>query len=287
MKDGIVDFIGIGAPKSGSTWISACLEEHPEVDFAPGKELNFFVDKYFGEDCDIFENGIEWYQKQIPKTEGKKVRGEFSVSYYADPIAVPRIKEYFPDAKLLMTMRAPADMLYSQYWYVKMGINGDLLPDTFEEFLQDKKFIDAGFYYEKLSHVLKHFDKEKVFITTLDDIKADSEKLCRELYSFIGVDEDFRPTVLDSRVNQAKVARFRSLNNFLGKFSKFVRNHLPFLYRRIFNNQFLFDFYRKYFKKDWKYPPMKDEVRSRVKAIFADDIKRLEGLLGKELKGWY
>ena len=34
------NFIGIGAPKSGTTWLAKCLGEHPDVFMAPVKETD-------------------------------------------------------------------------------------------------------------------------------------------------------------------------------------------------------------------------------------------------------
>ncbi len=37
-----IDFIGIGATKSGTTWIAQCLKEHPQICGSSIKEINFF-----------------------------------------------------------------------------------------------------------------------------------------------------------------------------------------------------------------------------------------------------
>ena len=39
-----IDFIGIGAPKCGTTWLSAQLAAHPQIGFAPDKEVYYFAD---------------------------------------------------------------------------------------------------------------------------------------------------------------------------------------------------------------------------------------------------
>ena len=35
-------FIGLGAPKSATTWLYHCLREHPEIFVADSKEVMFF-----------------------------------------------------------------------------------------------------------------------------------------------------------------------------------------------------------------------------------------------------
>jgi len=39
-----IDFIGIGAPKCGTIWVSTQLEVHRQIGFAPDKEVYYFAD---------------------------------------------------------------------------------------------------------------------------------------------------------------------------------------------------------------------------------------------------
>ncbi len=36
-----IDFIGVGAPKCGTTWVAQCLSEHPQICLSKPKEINF------------------------------------------------------------------------------------------------------------------------------------------------------------------------------------------------------------------------------------------------------
>lgn len=60
-----IDFIGLGAPKCGTTTIAKWLEEHPEISM-PCKETNYFA-KYHApsqEPRDLYkERGIEGYKE--------------------------------------------------------------------------------------------------------------------------------------------------------------------------------------------------------------------------------
>ncbi len=65
-----IDFIGIGAPKCGTTWLSAQLEAHPQIGFAPDKEVYYFADtimrRLAGSELNCFERGESWYHRQFP-----------------------------------------------------------------------------------------------------------------------------------------------------------------------------------------------------------------------------
>ena len=41
------DFIGIGPPKTGTTWIYANLLKHPQIEMPPDKEIRYFWEKHF------------------------------------------------------------------------------------------------------------------------------------------------------------------------------------------------------------------------------------------------
>ena len=55
-------FLGLGAMKSGTSWLHTQLEAHPEV-YVPyqRKEIHYF-DKFN-------EHGVEWYQQFFPSSE--------------------------------------------------------------------------------------------------------------------------------------------------------------------------------------------------------------------------
>jgi hypothetical protein len=69
----MINFIGIGAQKSGTSWAYTCLYDHPEV-CAPIKEIHFFSRPRFSQ-------GKEWYERHFGSCGEGKLRGEFSTSY--------------------------------------------------------------------------------------------------------------------------------------------------------------------------------------------------------------
>ena len=84
------DFIGLGAMKTGTTWLHQCLLEHPEINLSE-KELNFFGDPV------TWSKGFDWYEKKLESD--KKIIGEFSVFYLAHPFVASRIHARYPDIK--------------------------------------------------------------------------------------------------------------------------------------------------------------------------------------------
>jgi Sulfotransferase domain len=103
-----VDFVGVGAQRSGTSWLYACLYEHPGI-CAPIKELHFFSRER------NYERGLDWYLGHFDRCPPGAVRGEFSTSYLYAPEAAGRIRAAFPEVRIMMSLRNPVARAYSQY----------------------------------------------------------------------------------------------------------------------------------------------------------------------------
>jgi len=139
-KQNLIDFIGIGNGRSGSTWISECLAQHPDVMFSSEKsrkELKFFC---VASNWSNYEKGIGWYLKQFPPYQEGKVRGEFCPSYLHDKKSHVKIKEHFPDVKIIAVLRNPIDWIYAFYQWCRTAVYYGPTPESFEEALKLSQF---------------------------------------------------------------------------------------------------------------------------------------------------
>src|SRR4051812_10446290 len=68
------NFIGIGAPKAGTTWLAKCLGEHPQVFMAAVKETEFWK-------LADAEHRLPEYATHFSTADGQRAVGEFSVRY--------------------------------------------------------------------------------------------------------------------------------------------------------------------------------------------------------------
>src|SRR5258706_10449866 len=102
------DFFIVGAPKCGTTAMNDYLGQHPDIYMAP-KELH-----YFGADLKIKDKISESAYLQYFKNAGnKKILGEASVWYLFSGTAAKEIKNFSPDAKILIMLRNPVEVVYS------------------------------------------------------------------------------------------------------------------------------------------------------------------------------
>src|SRR5688500_15058077 len=99
------DFLGIGAMKSGTTWLYHNLKLHPDIYMPSPKELHYF-DKNF-------HLSLRRYAKNFRHASGK-VRGEITPRYgVLPPSRIAYIRHVMPDVRLVFMMRNPVDRAWS------------------------------------------------------------------------------------------------------------------------------------------------------------------------------
>jgi sulfotransferase family protein len=279
-----IDFIGIGAPKCGTTWLSAQLEAHPQIGFAPNKEVYYFADtiarRITGQELHCFNRGVEWYHQQFPAVAGEiKCRGEFCPSYLYSEEAATRIAAYRPDIKLLVCLRPPVEMIYSWYWYGRSAVVTSL-PKSFEEMMENPFLRDLGCFARHLKPYLDRFTAKNILVVQFDAIRRDPDRVRRSVYEFLGVAADFKPQ-LEAGKNPARAARFPVLQSGAQRLYAAISG-IPGVDKLLKSPaiaKILQDAYHLLNTKARKYEPLAAEERRKWGAFYAADQEELSGLL--------
>lgn len=293
-----LDFAGVGAGKAGTTWIAACLREHPQVCIAKGKETNYFCTQHSLRKLPLTVTrytssqrwrGEKWFQSLFSHHQPGQLRGEFSPTYISDPTTPALLHEHNPNMKLIFNYRNPVDVLYSGYYQIT-----ELQPihESFEEFFDlHPEFIDYSSFYTNTMRYLEHFPREQMFFILMDDIKADSEKVYRDLCRFLEIDPEFTPESLHKRVNERVVVRYRWLRDIVSKiiyllsFSKPVRKLVKEPLKRLGAGKLAYQIRVRNNAPD-AYVPMSPETRARLVEIFREENEKLGEFLGRDLSHW-
>lgn len=201
----MIDFIIIGAQRSGTTSLYNYIISHPNVSPARNKEVHFFDINY--------ENGIDWYWKQFTSLSQKyadnekPITGESTPYYLFHPLAPKRIFKHLPKIKLIVLLRNPVDRAYSHYNHaIRVGneslsfeeaikIEPERLREEEQKVLDGKNsptyqrlsYLARGVYAEHLERYLELFQKEQFLILKYEDFFASPQQYLNKVFSFLGL----------------------------------------------------------------------------------------------------
>jgi hypothetical protein len=168
------DFIGLGPPRTGTTWLHGMLKGH--VDLPSGvKETQFFTT--------FFSKGIDWYAHHFRHATGHRKVAEIC-PYFTAAKAPARIRRHLPDCKFLVTFRNPADHAYSTY---KMLRRGAFVRGTLDEVLNTRPHLDdANRYATLLTAWFDQFGRERFLIMRYEELCDDPQDYLDRVCDFIG-----------------------------------------------------------------------------------------------------
>ena len=114
------DFLIIGAARCGTSTLYRYMQSHPEVHLRPNKRPEphfFFKDSEYAK-------GILYYEKTwFPEESRWHAVGEASTSYLFGPRVPARIARHLPEVRLIAVLRNPIDRAFSNYWHsIKSGL---------------------------------------------------------------------------------------------------------------------------------------------------------------------
>ncbi len=296
MKQSLPNFFIIGAPKCGTTSLQYYLEQHHDVFFAP-KELHFF-----GEDLKIKNhfNDIEKYKSYFSAAK-QKAKGEASVWYLYSQSAPQEIKSLAGDAKIIICLRNPVDMIYSLHG--ETIYNGYETESDFEKaltleygrksglnipssatFVQCLLYKENGLYSKHIQRWQEAFGKENVLIILLDDLHKNALDSTNKALEFLGLNE--LPELNNEVQNEAKDFASLGLHQKFKSAKKWEKNLIRLLIpSKKIRERFLNKIYQANIKKTVK-KTMSTELRNKLTQFFVEDIKATEKLIDRNLNHW-
>jgi hypothetical protein len=209
MTNNIPNLFIVGAMKSGTSSLHNYLGTHPEIYMSEFKEPQYFSDQ----DRDIsrrnFKSETE-YLDLFKTANNVKIIGEASTNYSKIPefTNVPqRIKQFSPDAKIIYIMRDPVERALSHYWErVKRYLEGRDLLTTIKN---EPEIINVGYYAMQLKPYIETFGSDRIFILTLESLKADKTATLKAIFDWLEVDTNIRvPDTGKHNVGEAEVQQF-------------------------------------------------------------------------------
>ncbi len=188
-----VDFLVIGAQKSGTTALYKYLELHPSIEVPVKKELHFFSnDDYFRFPKFIREIHYHRFYKRFSR---KLKLGEFTPKYIAYKSSILRIKKYNPNIKLILILRDPISRAFSAWNMYKIkGWEKNHYIDVFNQELEldinskGVKYLYRGLYYNQITFLKEHFDDKQILILFQTDLQKNPVDVLSRITKFLEIE---------------------------------------------------------------------------------------------------
>jgi Sulfotransferase domain len=292
----------VGAPKCGTTSLARSLAAHPSVYMSPRKEPLFFgVDLETARIKTSIEPSryVEWFRC----AHDEAVIGEASVWYLRSATAAQEINSFDPDARIIVMLRNPVDLLQSLHAQQIRSGNENLvdLSDALaaeSARRQGKRmpsrikypgrllYSDAVAFAQQVSRFLRQFGDDRVRVILLDDVATDSPGVMESLQGFVGLPgmKDM-PLIHANQRRRVRSLALQSLALHPPRPLRIMARGIPSGARRGLGRAVSGTLGRLNLKAAHG-PEMSTDLRRRLTVRFKDEIEELSALLDRDLSAW-
>ena len=289
------NFLIIGAAKAGTTALHGYLQQHPQIYMTPTKETNFFA--FEGQEINFQGKGdaalkefsitdLATYQAQFAEVKQEIAIGEACPSYLYLPKAANRIKQYVPEARLIVILRNPIERAYANFLHVirdnrephqdfalALEDEAKRINDNWEWFWHYKQL---GFYSQQLQRYYELFPKEQIKLYLYEDLREQPIQLLQDIFAFLEVDSSFVPD-MTIRPNKSGVPKNKLIHQILTR-----PNPLKSLLKPLFPAKLR----QKIQHNNLSKPQISPQVSQQLQDLYREDILRCQDLLGRDLSTW-
>lgn len=232
----MLDFLGIGAQKAGTTWLMRMLKQHPQVMISLiGKEVHYFdyvagtISREHRMERAVVRLNVHltrlqtkvrantqkiahiekllqreymfsdgWYRDLFEPRPIGAIAGEITPNYASLPTeSIQHIKRLMPNAAILFLIRDPYDRALSS---LRMERAEDITP---EEAIETRGFLSRGEYDNNVSRWDSIFGNRILYIP-FGDIRSNPLEVMRKIEEHIGLPPLPNYEKLNSKVNSTE-----------------------------------------------------------------------------------
>ena len=294
----------VGAPRCGTTSMAKYLSQHPDIFMAEGEPHFFGSDIAFPDKV----SSEKEYLNLFPNASNEQWRGEKSTWYLYSRVAAEEIKYYNRDARILIQIRNPVDMVYSLHQHLlhnslniretiplfEQALNAQ--EDRMKAFkkaflLGNKEFMEPFFYTqvplytEQIKRYVECFGWDRIHVMVYDDLKAATLETYKKVLQFLNADDSFQPAFnVYNKVKGQKNVLFQKIMRKISKQADrtgFFPSHFMTAYLKRARAQFI-----KWNTLSIPHQPMQPHVRKRLQNEFIDEVDNLSNLLDRDFTHW-
>ena len=289
------DFFIVGAPKSGTTALYSYLAGHPDIGMAKEKEPHLFASDVVGHQRG--SSTLAQYLRNFDHATGKRRIGEASTSYLASRRACQEIRDFNPNAQMIVMVRNPIDVIHALH--SQRVLAGREHITRFESAVDslETRYWQSGRYrgeavlqlsYREATRlsgqIQRYFDafgRQRVHVILFDDFARAPGIEYEEVLRFLGVRSDGRRDfeIINGNRRMRSEALQKTLRQLSGKFWR-IERAFPTWCREARAIAARLNYVHE------PRPAMDAGFRRRLEVEYAPEIRNLEKLLGRTLEHW-
>jgi hypothetical protein len=250
----------------------------------------------FGDDQGFYESRMSFDEYlALFADAGNAVRiGEGSTTYLYSRTAPSEIRDFNPNAQIIIMLRDPIEVMHSQHAAAVWSGFESIRDFAAALEAQDRRRAEGlpperlGLYYRDVvdfaNHLGRYFDtfgRERVHVIIFDDWLKDMAGAYRQTLEFLEVDPTFVPSF--RVVNPNRRVRSDRLHDLIREPPSALLRLTPVIpsgmRRKI--RRTLFELNSVVARE-----PLDPAVRARLRAEFAPEIERVGKLIGRDLSAW-
>lgn len=296
----------LGAPRSGTTAVRKYLAGHPDVAFSSIREPNFF-NTDLSDRLRKFQDKDTYLRECFADIDDQPTYvGEKTVWYLYSTVAVENIYDTNPDAKFVVMLRNPVDLVYSLHhklfeiqqedvedfataWELqKERAAGDKLPPG----CPDKQLLQYGEVAKLGQQVKRLFQavpRDQVQVIIFDDFVTDTQNTYVDLLDFLDISAPDKQTF--QRINGNKEVRFPRLQYALRQGSKQLYRPVAGISELVKEQlgikrwNIMYTLSQLNVRRERR-TRLSPKVRQRLRSHFRSDVALLSEIIGRDLSAW-
>ena len=294
----------VGAAKCGTSALYEYLGRHPHIYMSRIKEPTFF-----GKDLTRVswrDPSLDDYLDLFRGAGSYEFVGEASTVYLVSKSAASEIREFSPEARIIIMLRDPVDAMYAMYTQEVFNLNENLVSfgaaldaESDREqgrdhrakprFLEDLLYRRRARFSEQAESYIKAFGRNRVHFVVYDDFKDDTNQVYHQVLAFLGAE----PHTLSEypKVNASQRRRSRGLSKGVRCLRKYYRRMDPeghfvkrLIGRKLKNG--VRNLERAVNMAPYRRPALPVELDQRLRREFQPEVERLGRLLHRDLSHW-
>jgi len=278
------NFFIVGAPKAGTTSLYWYLKNIPGIYMSSIKEPNYFSIKTMPKDHPLRPiRDKRKYLNLFKNVTDEKIIGEASPRYLDDPEAPKLIHELVPHARILISLRDPVERIFSSYTK-KMGEGNfhmsfnDELQKALHKKIDPRKHslkLEEGMYSENVKRYFDIFGREQVKVIIFEEFIKDVKGTVEEILRFLGFNQKLDNFEAEVH-NPFLVAR--------GPIARYILSHKStgLIAKKVLSPSVRETLREKVLSKKSPKPKMEPQERETLIQFYREDVKKLEGILGRK-----